>query len=731
MNLSDILSDRLVQAFGWTILHSLWQGAVIAILLGLVMILMRSYSSNARYFVSVSALMTIFVLGIVTFVAYYRSYQPLPTSPITFALPAPALPTESVERVAESNTWQTLWASTESYFNTHLPLVVSIWLMGVLLLLVRFIGGYAYLQRLRNYQVIEVSAYWQGTLAFLASEIGIKGKVRLLESALAEMPMVIGWLKPVILLPIGTLAGLSVAQVESILAHELAHLKRKDYLVNIFQTLVEIVLFYNPFVWWVSGYIREERENCCDDIAVNVTGDSLTLIKTLTILEELRLAKPQLAMGFAGRKRGGLLGRVRRLLTRRPKASGFSEGFLSAMVLVFCFSITTVNAYTPYNWQNLRALAGKSWEKIQAVASSFVGKAGNMEILSGEPTPAAAPEIISQTRLSTLAPLKPIGLDDTIRFGKGYMGITDRKGNLAIFKDGKEIPKEEFAKHQSEFSVVETPKKAYSNPHYVYTPYNAEVYVTPPLPPLSAMPPMPAIPAVPPIPPFYFYDSKNPDVIIINGKRLKRKERKKLKKGETQAIEQDWERWGEEVGKRFEKWGEKWEKQGEAWEKWGEAWGKWGEEYGKRIKLTEKDQAEIDAQVQRLAEESLKLDEQMRNLKGKEREALMKEREALHKRRQEMREKIQEMHEERREKEHKKMFEENFKPLKDEMVKDGLSEPNPTSCKIEANKKGIKINGKKLTPEQEEKYRKLLNKAFDMPDVSGKDNEWTWEWNED
>lgn len=761
MNLSEFLSERLVQAFGWTILHSLWQGALIAILLGLLMIVMRSYSSNARYFVSVSALVTIFLLAVVTFITYHNGYQEPTQTALTFALPS-TLPAEaeSVERA--TITWQTLWTSSESYFREHLPLLVSVWLLGMMLLLLRFIGGYAYLQRLKTYQVLEVNNYWNGTLAYLASEIGIKQKVRLLESALAEMPMLIGWLKPVILLPLGTLSGLTIAQVESILAHELAHLKRRDYLVNIFQSILEIILFYNPFIWWVSGYIREERENCCDDIAVSVTGDSLTLVKTLTMLEELRLARPQLAMGFAGRKKAGLLTRVRRLLSRKPQASGFSEGFLSAMVLVFCFSITTVNAYTPYNWHNLRTFAHKSWEKIQEVASSLTGKSGNIEILSGEPAKAYLPTPASEPRLFNLKPLRPLGINDTIRFGKGIMGITDRKGGIKMYKDGKEIPKEDFEKYKEDFSIVQTPKKSYDTHGYIYAPYDNNAYSFS-IPNMPNIPAMPAIPPIPPIPPIYIdggqirgraYAPYNSDeVIIIDGKRLNRKEKQQLKKGKKaiiinpqgQNIERDWEQWGEAVGKRMEKWGEQFGKQGDKWEQWGKQMEQWGEQYGKQWEnwaenfesLSEKEREEIEKAAKRISE----LDEKIRDLKGKEREEAEREREAAREARREiieaqreLQEQARELQEEARERiveaqreKHLKAFEEKFAPVKDALIQDGLMEKDAKSFKIEADKDGIKINGKKLTPEQEAKYRPLFQKHLGLSTGKGNWN-WSWHW---
>ena len=110
--------------------------------------------------------------------------------------------------------------------------------------------------------------FWQERLDRLARALRLSRPVALLESCLAEVPVVIGYVRPVILMPVGLLAGLPAGQVESILLHELAHIRRHDYLVNLLQTSVEGLLFYHPAVWWISGVIRAERENCCDDLVV-------------------------------------------------------------------------------------------------------------------------------------------------------------------------------------------------------------------------------------------------------------------------------------------------------------------------------------------------------------------------------------------------------------------------------------------------------------------------------
>ena len=216
-----------------------------------------------------------------------------------------------------------------------LPVLVLGWLCGVAALTLRLISGWLWVQRLKSHGASPAADGWQHIVARLSRRLHIAHHVRLLESTLVDVPTVIGWIKPVVLLPASALAGLSPQQLEAILAHELAHIRRHDYLVNLLQTLVETLLFYHPAVWWLSRRIRVERENCCDDLAVSLCGDPYTYAKALADLEELRgAARPQafLAMAASG---GSLVQRVRRLLGA-PSHAGRAPGWLagSATILV-------------------------------------------------------------------------------------------------------------------------------------------------------------------------------------------------------------------------------------------------------------------------------------------------------------------------------------------------------------------------------------------------------------
>src|ERR1035437_1915338 len=211
--------------------------------------------------------------------------------------------------------------------------------------------------RLRRRGVCAAAEFWQGRIDRLATRVRVSRPVSLLESCLAEVPVVIGYVRPVILMPVGLLAGLPAAQVESILLHELAHIRRHDYLVNLWQIVVEGLMFYHPAAWWISGVIRAERENCCDDMVVATQGDAFAYAAALTALEHNRGAVREAVLAATG---GSLVKRVRRLLVQPegPRAAltpVFSAGVLAVAVAAVMAAWQTsapppapVPAATPY-----------------------------------------------------------------------------------------------------------------------------------------------------------------------------------------------------------------------------------------------------------------------------------------------------------------------------------------------------------------------------------------------
>ena len=216
-------------------------------------------------------------------------------------------------------------------------MLVALWLAGVLGLSLVHLGGLRRVRQVRR-AARPAAEPWQAALGRLSGRLGLRRPVELLESAAVAVPAVMGWLRPVLLLPASTLSGLSPQQVEALIAHELAHVRRGDLAVNLLQAAIETLLFYHPAAWWVSRVVREERELCCDDLAVMACGDRLVYARALADLEGLRAAGLPAAVAV-GADGGSLLGRIRRLLAPSVARRGeawWGRGLAGVLGLGLC-----------------------------------------------------------------------------------------------------------------------------------------------------------------------------------------------------------------------------------------------------------------------------------------------------------------------------------------------------------------------------------------------------------
>ncbi len=333
--IDTLLHEPAIRAVGWALLHFLWQGSLVCVVAALALRALRGSAADVRYVVAAIALSIMATIPAVTGVQVWRAARASSSAAIVdvaglpaeaagpAALPAvtivaAAAPEPIAERAAQ-------WISL-GRLEQWLPTLVLLWMAGVAILALRLGGGWLRVQRMRAHGATPAAAPLQAIVARLTRRLHISRTVSLLQSAAVDVPTVIGWLKPTVLLPVSVLAGLSPQQVEAILAHELAHVRRHDYLVNLLQTFVETLLFYHPGVWWLSRRIRIEREHCCDDLAVSLCGDPVVYARALADLEELR-GPGRLAMAANG---GALLDRVRRLLAAPAAHEGRGPAWLAA-----------------------------------------------------------------------------------------------------------------------------------------------------------------------------------------------------------------------------------------------------------------------------------------------------------------------------------------------------------------------------------------------------------------
>ncbi len=317
----------LEQALRTALLHFVWQGAVVAFLLWIGLFFMRRRSANARYLASCLALAILAAHPVITACLVYTQPIASGTTERFFATVPQTVAAVWTGSVASTPTWL---ASLGGW-------AIPVWTLGVILFSIRLAWGSRQVAVLRRSgeaaegPVVAIAAR-------LGARLGLTRPVRLVITSLAEGPSVVGWIRPVILLPAATLLGLTPEQLEAVLAHEFAHIRRYDYLVNILQMVVETLLFYHPAVWWTSARIRHERELCCDDLAVSLCGDPVCYARALTKLERLRTLAPRMAMGSTD---GPLLYRIQRLTGAATRKFGPSRlpGVLALCLAVVCIGM--------------------------------------------------------------------------------------------------------------------------------------------------------------------------------------------------------------------------------------------------------------------------------------------------------------------------------------------------------------------------------------------------------
>ena len=299
------ISPELLQALGWTLLHFVWQGAALAALFAVTNALCRR--ATTRYALAVIALALMMAAPLITLAGLMRQKDPA----VGYGAPgASALAVKPVEGVSVAAGPGAPAPEAPAPQPAGILWCVEAWFLGVLLLSLRTAGGLFLVEKMRRCEMRPVARELYEKCLALQRKMGLERVIRYCECLRLDAPAVLGWVRPVVLLPAKALTGLSEEQIAMIIAHELAHIRRLDGFVNLFQIGVETLLFYHPAVWWVSQRIRTEREHCCDDEAVAVSGDAVNYARALTLMEEWRTA-PSLLMAA---NRSPLSERVVRLL---------------------------------------------------------------------------------------------------------------------------------------------------------------------------------------------------------------------------------------------------------------------------------------------------------------------------------------------------------------------------------------------------------------------------------
>src|SRR5215471_16389045 len=375
--ISQWLGPDVLRNLGLALSHFVWQGAAIAALAAAALAVARK--ATARYTIGVAALTLMFAAPVITFFVLSDSGYAPNVRPRLASVAAGNAANLKVHQNANVPPAEPIVPVDVSAMNW----LVAVWFAGVLLFSLRTAGGFLVVARLRRLDSHPVSAELLARCRDLQERLGIARVVRYCESVHLDAPAVLGWFRPVVFLPLSALTGLNEAQLRAVIAHELAHIRRFDAFVNVFQVTVETLLFYHPAVWWLNKRIRAERENCCDDVALSVCGNPAEYARALALMEEWRVA-PSFAMAA---NRGPLASRVARLLGLGEKGSGLRNAGVTFGILCVATALIAGNALVGI----VRPVSARPLFSWQKPAVEISGGEAVVTVTAPRPSPQAKP----------------------------------------------------------------------------------------------------------------------------------------------------------------------------------------------------------------------------------------------------------------------------------------------------------------------------------------------------
>jgi bla regulator protein blaR1 len=301
------MHNPVVMAMGWTLLHAAWQ----VLVLGLLAAAAGSWARTpqAKYLIHGVALVACLGVPLLTFLSL------LPGTHAASIQVVEAVIRPSAQALVPQSGGGWTPSRLLSPVTPLLPWAALAWVAGVILGMGRMAGAWLWLKRTSSSHLAPLPEAWAARFEELRTRLGIARKVVLRVSRILDSPATHGWWRPVVLVPAGLFAGFPPDLLEALLAHELAHVARNDYLVNLLQSITETLLFFHPVVWWLSRRIRDEREQVCDSLAARAIGDPIRLAQALNALDDVQTLQPSLALPAQG---GLLVNRIRNLVSPAP-----------------------------------------------------------------------------------------------------------------------------------------------------------------------------------------------------------------------------------------------------------------------------------------------------------------------------------------------------------------------------------------------------------------------------
>lgn len=470
--LDTLLSEPWIEAIGWMVVHSIWQITLVGAMVAVGLAWNRKATARWRYhFLRVCMVLTV-AWAAYTFGSQWKHATALSEGEVVLV--------EGVDQVFMARPTPTEAASTppglmttiKTWLSDHMTYLVWIWAIGVLIFALRLVGGWWYVHQLRHRDVVSAPEKWVKRLLYWAARLGLDRPVRLLASRCVKTPVVLGWWRPVILVPTGLWTGLEPAQIEALLVHELSHIRRHDYLWNTVQCVVEVLFYYHPLVWWMSDKLRRERELCCDDLVVQNQQHPTAYAKALLYLEQMKGPQPRLALAATGSGRQ-LLHRVQRILqSPNYKKSNMEKVTLSVLVAAIG---TLISISHP-----LERPKEARTEVDTTYTFAFDQKFDyDVRFLSTDTLPKGRTEFDYNTN------------------GESMRAVIEDGEIKQLTINGREIPPNEFDAYESRVTEVleQTPPPPPPPPA-------PRAISPPPAPPAPPAPSVPAPPPPPPVPPY-------------------------------------------------------------------------------------------------------------------------------------------------------------------------------------------------------------------------------------
>lgn len=357
MNWKNIVESKIVADLAITLFHSIWQIVIISLALFIALTLSRKSSSQFRYTASLAALLLAFLIPVFTFVSISRTadisvgtigfpdsnetqldrnYRSDDDLPRTIARADLASPKNGTARFSVS-----LQRALPSIF----PVAVGLWLLGVAFFSLRILGGFWQVRRYKTFEVSRPDDIWINRFAELSSRLQIRKRVELICSNIVATPIAVGLFKPLIIVPASAFLQIPPRELETIIAHELIHIRRYDPFVNLIQNAIETALFYHPGVWWISAKVRSEREFAADAAVLSIfENSSVTYAKALASLEEIRHLMKNTPPSIVTAANGGnLMQRIKRILQKNTEKAGASSAWPAGLALVLISAVITTS----------------------------------------------------------------------------------------------------------------------------------------------------------------------------------------------------------------------------------------------------------------------------------------------------------------------------------------------------------------------------------------------------